>query len=129
MRLQAPSTSTGPEQRISTQLVLGQWRARQGRTATELRDRPRSDRDLPRAYSLGVFAEVFPDAVSGGVHGILPHFPVRGADFPVLLDVLQTVEHSQRLVHIATKRQVVDHGMPDNPLLVDEGALLGCTER
>jgi hypothetical protein len=52
--------------------------------------------------------------------------PAGRADFAVLLGKLQGVDHAQHFVDIAAERQVIDHLMADDALLVDqEGAAEG----
>ena len=46
--------------------------------------------------------------------------PVGRADLSVLLEVLQGIEYAKRLVHAATKRQIVNRDGPNNPLLVED---------
>src|SRR5206468_1464991 len=49
--------------------------------------------------------------------------PPRGANLAVLLEVLQRIEHAERLIDAAAERQVVDGTRADDPLLIDdEGA-------
>lgn len=65
--------------------------------------------------------EVLLGAVHSGLHGLLPRLPPCGAHLiRVVLDVLQSLEHTQGLVNIATEGQVVNGGMLHNTLAVDD---------
>ena len=60
----------------------------------------------------------------GGHAGVT--FPAGGADLAVLFVELERVDHAQHLVDVAAERQVVDHLVADDALLVDEeGAAQG----
>lgn len=57
--------------------------------------------------------------MSGG-HGVVAFFPVHGADFAVLLEVLEGVDNTQALFDGAAERHIVDDLMADDAILVDE---------
>src|SRR5262245_10965092 len=61
-----------------------------------------------------------------GVDRRRARLPVGRTDLAVLLEELQRVDHANRLVNAASERQVVDQGMPQDAVLVDqEGAAKG----
>ena len=70
--------------------------------------------------------QVLGNAGGRSLHAGLALVPAGRTDFAVLFGELQRVDHAQHFVDVAAERQVVDHLVADDALLVDqEGAAEG----
>jgi len=58
--------------------------------------------------------------VDGWLDRALAFLPVGWADFAILLKELKSLDHSQRFIHAASKRQIVDDLVADNTIFVDQ---------
>lgn len=67
-----------------------------------------------------LLGEVAGDTFVGGSHGIVTFLPVHGADFAVLLEVLEGVDNADALFDGATEWHVVHDLVTDDSVAVDE---------
>lgn len=67
-----------------------------------------------------LFPEVAADALVVWGHGVGAFFPVHGADFAVLFEVLEGVDDAEALADGASEWHVVDDLVADDALFVDE---------
>lgn len=65
-------------------------------------------------------AQIAGNAFIGRFHGVFSFRPVCRTYFAELFEMLQCVNHTDRLVDVTSQRQVVDYIMADLSLLIDQ---------
>ncbi len=67
-----------------------------------------------------MFGQILGDAFGIGFHPLFAFVPTGGTDFAVLVGEKHRIDHADHLIDVPAKRQVVDDGMADGTVLVDE---------
>ena len=67
-----------------------------------------------------MFGEVLGHTLGAGFHPFITRLPSGGAHFTVFIGEEHRIDHAEHFVFVASQRQVVDHGVTNGTVFVDQ---------